>query len=82
MHGMTKEDIQISANGQENQGHHEYIEFWFQTNFTPKHHTPFQQFFPLSQSKQLVLHVLVFPKLYFSNLNINTFVTLLRTWLH
>jgi hypothetical protein len=30
LHGMTKEDIQSGGNEQVNQGHHDYIELWFQ----------------------------------------------------
>ena len=35
MHGMVEEEIQ---NEKEDQGHHDYIERWFQNIITSKHH--------------------------------------------
>jgi hypothetical protein len=81
-HGMTKEDIQIIANEQVNQRHHDYIETLVPYNHQLKHHFILQQFLAPSQSKQLVPHILVSLKAYFSNLNMSIFVIMLCTWLH
>ena len=78
--GMVEEDIQNDPDEQVNQGHHNYIEIWFQTIM--EHHYFHQKFFTSSQSKQLFSHILVYIKAYISNPHMSLFVILLRTWLH
>jgi hypothetical protein len=83
LYGMTEENIQSGPNEEANQGYHDYIEHWFQTTIRLKqHHSFLQQLFASYHLKQLVPHVLVFIKVYCSNLNVSIFVILLLTWLH
>lgn len=72
----------MSANERENQGHHDYIEVWFQTSNGPKHHNLLQQFLESYQEKQLVPRVLGLLRVHFSSLNMSTIVILLRKWIH
>jgi hypothetical protein len=51
MHGMKKEVIQSHGNEQVNQGHHEYIELWFQEPINSQHSFTLQHFLTSYQSK-------------------------------
>jgi hypothetical protein len=65
-----------------NQGNKDYIESWFQYVTNPQLHVILQQFLALSFQGNLVFHILVFIKLYFSVVGMSIFETLLRKWLH
>jgi hypothetical protein len=69
-------------NEEVNQGHHDYIECWFQATVRLHHHSLLQQLFTSYYSKLLVHHVRVLIKVYYINLNVSIFMILLRTWLH
>jgi hypothetical protein len=57
LHGMTREDIQTSANKQENQGNSDYIAVWFQRSIGPQHSFILQHFLAPYQLEQLVPHI-------------------------
>jgi len=69
-------------NEEVNQGHHDYIERWFQTTIRLHHHSLLQQLFTPCYSKRLVHHVRVLIKVFYINLNVSIFMIMLRTWLH
>ena len=71
-----------SFNEEMDQGHHDYIECWFQATVRLHHHPLLQQLFKSYCSKLLVHHVRVLIKVYYINLNVSIFMILLRTWLH
>ena len=69
---MVEEDIQ---NEEEDQGHHDYIEQWFQIVITSKHHYILQQLLVSDHFQLLVFHVFVYTKVYISNISMNVLFT-------
>ena len=59
MHGMVEEDIQSDSNEEVNQGHHDYIEKWFQTINRSNHRYLLQQLLVLDHLQLLVFHAFV-----------------------
>jgi len=45
VHSMVEEDIYSGSNEEVNQGHHHYIERWFEAAMRLKHHSLLQQLF-------------------------------------
>jgi hypothetical protein len=51
MYELTEEEIQSGPNEEANQGHHDYIEHWFQMTIRLKYHSLLQQPFTSYHSK-------------------------------
>jgi hypothetical protein len=77
----TYEELHCMTTKEENQEGKYYIEAWFQEFIRP-HRSILQQLLAPSPSKSLVPHVLISLNVYFSNLNMNTIIIMLHTWLH
>jgi hypothetical protein len=79
LQGMIKEDMQAnSTDEEENQMSIGYIEEWFQTIIRPGHHFILQHLLAPNKKDRLVPHILVYIKVYLSNLNMSSFVILLH----
>jgi hypothetical protein len=82
LHGMIKEDIQSGPHEKVNQEQYDYIELWFQKSITSEHHHLLQQLLVSDHLQLMVVHAFVYIKVHISNLSMNVFSYLLRTWLH
>jgi len=79
---MEEEDIQDDPNQQVDQGHHNYIEIWFQTVTKLQQHSLLKLRLISSKSKHFITQIQVHVKAYISSLHIIFFVILMCTWLH
>ena len=59
---IIEEDIQGDPTQQVDQGHHNYIDIWFQTVIKLHHHTLLQQYLIQSQSNKFISHIQVHVK--------------------
>ena len=82
LYNMVEEDVQCCPNKEMDPKYQDYIERWFQSIFTSKHYSLLQKLFVSYHLQLLVLHALVYCKIFISNLSMNVCVSLLRTWLH
>jgi hypothetical protein len=71
LHGMVREDIQPSANKQENQGISDYIEVWFQKSISPRYSFIIQHFLEPYQSEYLEPYIWKIIELYFLYLDMS-----------
>ena len=79
---MVEEDMKNDPDQQKDQGHHNYIEIWFQTVTKLQHHSLPQLCLILSKSNHLVSEIQVHVKAYISSLHIILSIILMCTWLH
>jgi hypothetical protein len=82
LHGMIEEDIQSDPHEKVNQEQYDYIELWFQKSITSEHYHLLQQLLVSDDLQLLIIHALVYIQVHISNLSMNVFSHLLRTWLH
>jgi hypothetical protein len=78
LHGMIEEDPHEKVN----QKRYDYIEQWFQKSVASEHRHLLQQLLVFDHFHLMVIHALVYIQVHISNLSMNVFSHLLRTWLH
>ena len=79
---IVEEDMKNDPDQQNDQGHHNYIEIWFQTVTKLQQHSLLQLSLISSNSKHLITQIQVHVKTYISSLHISFSVILMCTWLH
>ena len=60
----------------------DHLKTWFQLVIMSQHHSIFQYYLPSNIYDEISFHVQEFIKIYFSNLDVNLLMVLLRKWMH
>ena len=83
LHGEAKdEDIYDGINEERDQGHQDYIERWFETTTSTKHHSLLHIFCVSYHLQLLVFHAHIHFQFYMLNMSMNISLYLIHTWFH